>query len=228
MSTIFQTKNNKIQKIGNNKYKFSFENGEKFNNFYKKSWKFLKLKNIKQKNFTFKADNVMPLSKFISQNHNTLTYNQAKWLFLDIGKQYEGLEKDGYGNLYIDIKDIVCIFLNDIDDRNGEKIIYLYLNTSSFVGKKNMDMELTKPIKRNKYFSPEMLSLNSFPAMLPYTSCYYSLALLIIDILSDLKNLDHTTENFELLLQEYADTKLYYSLIRCLDEDPNNRYFLFI
>ena len=89
-------------------------------------------------------------------------------------------------------------------------------------------MELTKPIKRNKYFSPEMLSLNSFPAMLPYTSCYYSLALLIIDILSDLKNLDHTTENFELLLQEYADTKLYYSLIRCLDEDPNNRYFLFI
>jgi hypothetical protein len=227
MSTIFQTKNNKIQKIGN-KYKFSFENGEKFNNFYKKSWKFLNLKNIKQKNFTFNADNVMPLSKFISQNHNTLTYNQAKWLFLDIGKQYQGLEKDGFGNLYIETKDIVCIFLNNIDDRNGEKIIYLYLNTSSFVEKKNMDMELTKPIKRNKYFSPEMLSLNSFPAMLPYTSCYYSLALLIIDILSDLKNLDHTTENFEFLLQEYADTKLYYSLIRCLDEDPNNRYFLFI
>lgn len=228
MTTVFKSHNNKIEKIANNKYRFSFENGEKFNHFYKKSWKSLKLKNINQKNFTFKADNVMPLQKFISSNNNTLTYNQAKWLFLDIGKQYEGLEKDGLGNLYIDKKDIVCIFLNDIDDRNGEKVVYLYLNTSTFVKKKDTDLELTKPIKRNKYFSPEMLSLNSFPAMLPYTSCYYSLALLIVDILSNFKDLDDIKKKFDELLQEYHGSKLYYSLIRCLEEDPNNRYFLFI
>ena len=227
MSTVFQTKDNKIQKIGDNKYKFTFENGEKFNNFYKKSWKSLKLTNRNQTNFSFKADNVMPLTKFLSKNKN-FSYNQAKWLFLDIGKQYEGLEKDGYGNLYIDQKDIVCIFLNDINDRNGEKIIYLYLNTSTFIKKNNMDLEITKPLKPNKYFSPEMRSLNSFPAQIPYTSCYYSLSLLIIDIFSDLKSLEYTLENFKKLLQEIEDSKLYYSLLRCLEEDPNNRYFLFI
>ena len=227
MTTVFQTKDNKIQKIGNNKYKFTFENGEKFNNFYKKSWKSLKLTNRNQTNFSFKADNVMPLTKFLTKNKN-FSYNQAKWLFLDIGKQYEGLEKDGYGNLYIDQKDIVCIFLNDINNRNGEKIIYLYLNTSTFIKKNNMDLEITKPLKPNKYFSPEMRSLNSFPAQIPYTSCYYSLSLLIIDIFSDLKSLEYTLENFKKLLQEIEDSKLYYSLLRCLEEDPNNRYFLFI
>lgn len=227
MTTVFQTKDNKIQKIGYNKYKFTFENGEKFNNFYKKSWKSLKLTNRNQTNFSFKADNVMPLTKFLTKNKN-FSYNQAKWLFLDIGKQYEGLEKDGYGNLYIDQKDIVCIFLNDINDRNGEKIIYLYLNTSTFIKKNNMDLEITKPLKPNKYFSPEMRSLNSFPGQIPYTSCYYSLSLLIIDIFSDLKSLEYTLENFKKLLQEIEDSKLYYSLLRCLEEDPNNRYFLFI
>ena len=50
----------------------------------------------------------MPLTKFLKKIK--IFYNQAKWLFLDIGKQYEGLEKDGYGNLYIDKKILYVYF----------------------------------------------------------------------------------------------------------------------
>lgn len=228
MSNIFETQTNKIQKVSNNKYKFVFENGEKFNHFYKKTWRFLDIKNRNQTNFTFTAENVMPLNKFLKSNNNVLTYSQAKWLFLDISKQYEGLEKDGYGNLYIDIKDIVCIFLKDIEGRNGENTFYLYLNSNTFFEKKSSNLEITKPLKKNKYFSPEMFTVRTFPSLIPYTTCYYSLALLIVDILSTIDNIELTKPNFQTALKEYNGSKLYYSLMRCLEDDPNNRYFLFI
>ena len=74
------------------------------------------------------------------------------------------------------------------------------------------------------FFSPE-LDKKVLPAIVSYKTAYYSLGALIIYCLfgSDIKN-----KNIDEILLPIKYSKLYWFLKRCLDENPKNRYLIYV
>ena len=81
------------------------------------------------------------------------------------------------------------------------------------------------------FAAPELLKINRLPAKIHYKSSYFSLASLIIYLL--IYNPDNS-DIFDNNPLSYLDkhpiknTKLYWLLSRCLEEDPNKRSIIFI
>ena len=81
------------------------------------------------------------------------------------------------------------------------------------------------------YFSnPELFKLTSLPSKIHYKCCYYSLGLLVVFSLlhtyllvgNELK----TSNEIDIILKPLYNTKIYWFLKRCLDDDINNRKIL--
>lgn len=81
------------------------------------------------------------------------------------------------------------------------------------------------------FAAPELLKINRLPAKVHYKSCYYSLASLIIYLLIYNPDNPHTFDTNPLSYLDkhpVKNTKLYWLLSRCLEEDPNKRSIIFI
>ena len=81
------------------------------------------------------------------------------------------------------------------------------------------------------FAAPELLKINRLPAKVHYKSSYYSLASLIIYLLIYSPDNEHTFDNNPLSYLDkhpIKNTKLYWLLSRCLEEDPNKRSIIFI
>ena len=81
------------------------------------------------------------------------------------------------------------------------------------------------------FAAPELLKINRLPAKVNYKSSYYSLASLIIHLLIYSPDNPHTFDNNPLSYLDkhpIKNTKLYWLLSRCLEEDPNKRSIIFI
>jgi hypothetical protein len=81
------------------------------------------------------------------------------------------------------------------------------------------------------FAAPELLKINRLPAKVHYKSSYYSLASLIIYLLIYNQDNPHTFDNNPLSYLDkhpIKNTKLYWLLSRCLEEDPNKRSIIFI
>jgi len=174
----------------------------------------------------FNAHSIEPLTDLLKIKKNLLSYRHAMLLFLCIGDQLNYLEKDKYSILTFDLKDIVII--NSDQDRNDS--IFLFLNTKQFFPIKNKQIIINNPFeKKNLFLSPELKSINSLPTTISYTGSYYSIAFLISYCLNNsIIKTNKTYQDFLNHLSMIKDTKLYFSLIRCLDDNPKNRFFLFI
>jgi len=234
MTIIFKTKTCQIKK-NKHKYELIYEDGEKFNKFFEKTKKNLKIiKEKKNKSFTFEAYSVESLNDLMKRK-DKLSYRHLKQLFTNIAKQFEGLEEDGFGNLFLNIDDIVRVEIDEFTQKggSGKDIYFLYLNTSSFLPITNKLIKITKPFnKDNIFFSPEMKKVKSFPIEIPFVSQYYSLALLTLDVKDgvkkSIKKLDLTFDNFRKYLSDIDNTKLYWALLRCLEYNPKDRVYLYI
>ena len=234
MTIIFKTKTCQIKK-NKHKYELIYEDGEKFNKFFEKTKKNLIIINEKKnKSFTFEAYSVESLNDLMKRK-DKLSYRHLKQLFTNIAKQFEGLEEDGFGNLFLNIDDIVRVEIDEFTQKggSGKDIYFLYLNTSSFLPITNKLIKITKPFnKDNIFFSPEMKKVKSFPIEIPFVSQYYSLALLTLDVKDgvkkSIKKLDLTFDNFRKYLSDIDNTKLYWALLRCLEYNPKDRVYLYI
>ena len=91
----------------------------------------------------------------------------------------------------------------------------------------------------NDYLSPEIISFNKNNKTLPHNfnikTSYYIIALFIIDLLFGTTTQDKSdpmslmsSEKLLTLLEPLYYTKLYYFLLRCLQPNINDRYFLFV
>ena len=69
--------------------------------------------------------------------------------------------------------------------------------------------------------SPELLKIKSVPATINYRTIYYSLGVLVLDCLFDYKEND--TSNLEEIMGPIKETKLFYLVKRCLDDEPISR-----
>lgn len=222
--------NDILIKKENNNYELSFNTENNYKNFWKNTISQLEplKKNMTKEKTTvyFKAENIKTLQQLLKQKHNFLSYRHALLLFLCIGDQMRYLEKDKYSILTFNLNDIVFISA----DKEEFDVIFLLLNTKQFFPIKNNKFNINIPFpKKNIFLSPELQKINSLPFTINYKSTYYSIALLIASCLNP--NILKTNLNFEEIkeaLNIIRDSKLFYALLRCLDDKAENRYYLYI
>jgi hypothetical protein len=92
---------------------------------------------------------------------------------------------------------------------------YIYLSNDLFTINKNETITIYKPFVKSIYNSPELNNINTLPLTIHFKTIYYSLAIVIQEIVNGKKN----------YLQ---NTKLNFALKRCLKPKPEERVILFI
>lgn len=233
MPTIFKTNTVKIEKK-DTMYKIIYENGEKFNNFLEKQKKLFNIENENKNAFTIKAKKIEKLTDLLKRKE-TLSYRHLSQLFLNVGKQLEGLEKDNYCNLFLKMEDIVRVEVEEKTQKGGSggDIFFLYLNTENFTPIKEKKTKILKPFnKTGKNISPEMKLVKSFPTEIHLNSQFYSLSLLVCHCGEWNKKkplkINYSIDYFREYLSNIDNTKLYWALLRCLENNPNDRVYLYI
>lgn len=97
---------------------------------------------------------------------------------------------------------------------------FIYLSYEHLKDVKDNKIHIYNPISKNTGFlSPELLLEKSIPILINYKTIFYSLGLLI---------LDNITNEMQQLETEVNNIKLYYFLKRCLNQNPNKRFLLYV
>ena len=167
------------------------------------------------KKFTIKATSIKPLSVFLKENKNRLSYDNSIDMLFDIGNQLQSLERFYMGVPFIDIKDIIVV---------NEKH-YFYLNDEKVLDIKNGKLDIDEPYKKSLYFSPELKKMRTLPGKISYKSSFYSLASLVIFCML---NTNITEDNKDYVLAPIYTSKLYWAVLRMLEKNPNDRFYLII
>ena len=163
----------------------------------------------------FTSYTIETLEQFKNKNkkiNNTtrMTYNNALQMTETLSKQLNYLIINEYKSFYAyNTENIIVI--------NESIFIYLSNDDLLFINSDTQKIEITFPFsKKSKtlFISPELSEINTLPCNIHYKTIYYSLSSLIINLLQDEKTI--------------YNTKLYFLLMRCLDEEIENRSILFI
>ena len=170
----------------------------------------------------FSAEKVLSLKQYILAEKNTkLSHNVCIKLIDDLTKQILYIKSLGASFYGFDIDDILTI--------DGT---FIFCSTKYLLPLENDSIIFLAPIKHPYFSNPEVFKLTSLPAEISYKCCFYSLGALIIFTLlntyllvaNDLK----TSEQIDNILEPLYNTKMYWFLKRCLDDDINNRVLLLI
>jgi len=170
----------------------------------------------------FSAETVLSLKNYLfKQKNNQLTYYQCIKLIDDLSKQLFYLNNLDYGFYGFDITDILTI-----DDT------FIFCSTQHLLPLDNNNIIFTYPINRPYFSNPELFKLTSLPSQINYKCCYYSLGLLVVFLYLKtyllVANELQTTEQIDNILHPLYNTKMYWFLKRCLDDDINNRQLLLV
>jgi len=184
----------------------------------------------------FKADSIQTLKQL------KLSYDLLFHFVIDIANQLKGLEKKGFSIPFFSITDFIII--------NGSKFVYINHKKVSRI--RNNLITIDYPYKDDKFISPELENITTLPSQISYKSSYFSLASIaaflltnetitqeMIDkgmfwktqsSLSDAKVGEELNDlGYEaLLLETIYNTKLYWTLERCLYNDPQKRFYFYI
>jgi hypothetical protein len=167
-----------------------------------------------------KASSIEELPTFLSKNKNMLNYDICVRLLLDIGSQCIRLEENNLVYANIDIRNIISI-------DNGDVFIYLDNNIFNKINKKTFNMN--KYVEKTIFSSPELLSVNKLPSIVSSVSWVYSLGAIVFHCLTSNRNIQRLRENeIKREIQAIQDTKLYFCLLRMLENREFFRVFLFI
>ena len=128
-----------------------------------------------------------------------MTYNECLQKFIDIGNQMLSLERQGFMIPYV---------TGDTIEKKKKKWVYTG---------KPIKMGETVHTKNIKFSSPELAEKKP---IITYQSGWYSLAMYIIFCL--------TQKNDKREIEKYYGTKLYWALMRCLEDRPEDRIYLVI
>ena len=191
--------------------KFNIKKNNKF-------WDSIKFMLSEKKNqFSVKATNIIGFNDYVKTE--SFIYKHAERFFLNIKKQIKNLEESNKTLSEIKLENIYYLELSN------DNFMFLILNSESLIDINDEKIEITQPLeKSSKYFSPEMKKLTKIPSEISYKSCYYFIGMIIVDSLKKIEK-DFVLETH---LPSLCETKLYYALERCLEENPENRYLLYI
>tara|TARA_B110000495_G_C22786042_1_gene459598 strand:- start:89 stop:727 length:639 start_codon:yes stop_codon:yes gene_type:complete len=196
-----------------NSIKFNIKKS-KFQPFYKTIKDILGVKNN-----TITARNIIGFNDYIKSG--VFLYKHADQMFLNLSMQIKKLEKENLGMLYLDPTDIYYIEINE------NQFYFLLLKTDKLQVIKDQKLEIVTPMKEKNgmFFSPELKTLKTFPVNISYKTCYYSLAMLIVNSLKAVANADIELKDH---IESLYKTRLYWALERCLHKSYENRTLLYI
>jgi hypothetical protein len=166
---------------------------------------------------TFSATSVQSFPNYLSlQKKNT----QSDFLFTSIATKI-------LAHLASQLDVLICNYSKTFIGYHPENIIviddnkFIYLSNEYIhdIEEESGNITLTYPYsERDFYLSPELKNINQLPAQVHFKTAYYSLGLL----LCELTNLNLNT------LKRDNMSPLYYTINRCLQEEPKSRSILFI
>jgi len=220
---IYTTKEFKLYKTNEESYMIKFnESSEKLINSLVNT-NFLNNITITSDNKTIiiKVKTLITLEDYkkntnIENNTRNLSYHDCLHCLYSLTKQLEYLlEKESACFYTYEPENIIII------NRN----IYLHLSTSHLVEFKNKKLRLNKLFEKTENISPEIKNIKNLPFEINYKTMYYSLGKLLVYFLFDK---DKYEEDMKKRMEPIEGTKLYYYLLRCIDENIEKRCLLFI
>ena len=168
----------------------------------------------------FRAFSVTPL--FSCEKTKTTHSEKAQLFFYHLSKQLD----------YLIIKEHKSFFQLNPENFiiiDGVRIAYIDSNHDHLleIDRKNDTLQILHLFTRNQWDSPELNEITALPANnIHYKTIYYTLAVATLSILFSYRNLD--VEEIKTSLNKIKDSKLFYTLERCLQQDPNQRTILYL
>jgi hypothetical protein len=164
----------------------------------------------------FTANTVTPLTA-------NAVKNNVNQMIRCLSKQLEYFHDNNLAFYGFDLDDIIVI--NDT--------IFLIVNNKY---SKTLDKERTitfyGPFSKPYFSSPELINLKCLPAKIDYQTSYYSLGALIVYYLFDINSTIFIGLKRESLddkvFESILNTKLYWFLKRCLNDNPKKRILLYL
>jgi len=176
--------------------------------------------NIKHKrennDICFECDSIQTLKEYIEHNgyDGKLNYQTIIKIIYDVGILIKNLEEDKMGIFCFSLDDFVVINNNFFLFANQFKLSNIYKN----------NLSLTIPINKSENFIDFNMNFSHLPIKEYYTISYYSFGLMIFYLLTEER---YSNEN-KILLNKIYSTPLYYFILRCLNTNPNERYYIYI
>ena len=165
-----------------------------------------------------KCKKVSTFKEYILKNNIPLNFQIILKIIYDIGYTFKMLDNSK--------QTIMCFSLDDLIVLDDEIFFYINLEKILQINKNNMII-LSSPININNEdtFIESRVYHNTIPLKLHYSTGFYSFACLIIYLL--------TNERYDLLknddiLKPIYNTKVYYFILRCLNNNLQERCFLYI
>jgi hypothetical protein len=116
---------------------------------------------------------------------------------------------------FMDINDIIVV-----DEKH-----YFYLNDNKLLDIKNNKLDIDEPYKKSLFFSPELDNIKQLPTSISYKAGFYSLASMVVFCMLDDKI---TEDNKNAVMAPIYTSTLYWALMRMLEKDPSDRFYLII
>lgn len=199
-------------------------NGDYYNHMYYSIQQLLKTAHLDHETNTifFSAENVKPFKQYLlEQTNKQLSHLTCIKLIDNLSKHLYILKELGFGFYGFDINDILTI------DNT-----FIFCSTQYMLPLYNENFIFTSPIKHPYFSSPELFELTSLPFEINYKCCYYSLGALVLFSLLNVYllvgNELKTSEEINKILEPLYNTKIYWFLKRCLDDEINNRKLLLV
>ncbi len=201
---------------------FSFILKEKrFEKYFEEIKNFVKVNVERKVAFQINAIKISTLTDLL-KSEKELSYSMCESLFVDVVEQIKLLENMGYGFLSIHPDDIIFVE----SDKNN--FSFIFLNLQDYYTVKNNSLEIDKPYSKHKYFSPNIKTITEIPTIINYQqNIFYSLAMIVCNCLNKIDS-KYNYSDYKNHLDCILETKLYWALLRCLKDNSNERYCLFI
>jgi serine/threonine protein kinase len=145
-------------------------------------------------------------------------------------EQLEYLHKNNLAFYGFDMDDIIVI--------NETQFIIINNKYIQTIDSSNSSLTFYSPFSKPYFSSPELKNLKCLPANIDYRTSYYSLGALIVFYLFDYKlpsendtkreNQEDEDEAEDKVFESILNTKLYWFLKRCLNDNPKKRILLFL
>lgn len=227
MTTIFKNEILEIQKGKEKNYIFFYDVEYQFlisslqlDKFKTNDKKRDKKQNKENKNYvSYNVESIQTINQYIERKDGILRYSDTLNLFVTLGSQLVNLDRNGYVYPFLDLNNILV--LNDS--------LFIYVNGENIVKKeRNNTITISKPYKKNFLFSPELYQITELPSVVPSNSWIYSLGSLCVYCLTGKKERERKKDGYKMIIDMIQDTKLYFSILRCIERNPMERLYLYI
>jgi len=167
----------------------------------------------------FSAETILSFKEYLL--NTKFSYKNCIKMIDTLTKQINILRRLGYGFYGFDITDIIVI-----DN------IHVICSSEYLLSMMNDNIIIDSPINRPYFTSPEIIQLTTIPSAISHKCIYYSLGVLIIYCLLNtyllVSNELKSAEEIDFILMPLYNTKIYWFIKRCLDENINKRLLLLI